>query len=139
MQIENLSITRYSLDSKTFAGQPTRETNGIILERLWKACPSLCGGGADLVNSNKIVYSENDVFGPATSFKGRYIRNGIREHAMASIANGMAAYGPGTFLPITATFFMFFIYVSISSIQSSMHKLVTNSNKNSATIKVHAC
>lgn len=105
---------KFRLDSKTFADLPTRETNGIILERLWKACPTLCGGGADLVNSNKIVYSEDDVFGPFTSFKGRYIRNGIREHAMASIANGIAAYGPGTFLPITATFFMFYIYVGLS-------------------------
>lgn len=32
---------------------------------------------------------------------------------MASIANGMAAYNPGTFIPITATFFMFYLYVSI--------------------------
>ena len=95
-------------------GMPTRESNGLILARLWEACPSLCGGGADLVNSNKIVYSETDVFGPFSSFKGRYIRNGIREHAMASIANGLAAYAPGTFLPITATFFMFYIYVSFS-------------------------
>jgi dihydroxyacetone synthase len=31
---------------------------------------------------------------------------------MASIANGMAAYAPGTFLPITATFFMFYIYAA---------------------------
>ncbi len=31
---------------------------------------------------------------------------------MAAIANGLAAYGAGTFLPITATFFMFFLYVS---------------------------
>lgn len=64
------------------------------------------------MNSNKIVYSEDDVFSPQGGHKGRYIRNGIREHAMASIANGLAAYNPGTFLPITATFFMFFIYVS---------------------------
>jgi dihydroxyacetone synthase len=121
MSSENIPVTKRSLDSKTFAGLPTRETNGIILERLWKACPSLCGGGADLVNSNKIVYSENDIFGLSSSFKGRYIRNGIREHAMASIANGIAAYGPGTFLPITATFFMFYIYVSISFTAQRIH------------------
>jgi dihydroxyacetone synthase len=100
------------IDCKKFAGLATRETNGIILHHLWEACPSICGGGADLVNANKIIYSESDVFGPVSNYKGRYIRNGIREHAMASIANGMAAYGPGTFLPITATFFMFFIYAA---------------------------
>lgn len=90
---------------------PTRETNGLILAKLWKECSPLCGGGADLVNSNKVVYSESDVFGPSSTYKGRYIKNGIREHAMASIANGIAAYAPGTFIPITATFFIFFIYV----------------------------
>jgi dihydroxyacetone synthase len=31
---------------------------------------------------------------------------------MASIANGMAAYGRGTFLPITATFLMFYLYAA---------------------------
>ncbi|KAK7699472.1 hypothetical protein SLS64_011610 [Diaporthe eres] len=100
-----------SLDSKDFEGKATRETNGRILERLWTAVPSLCGGGADLVNSNMVSYSVDDVFLPQTGYKGRYLRNGIREHAMASIANGMAAYNPGTFLPITATFFMFYLYV----------------------------
>lgn len=102
-----------SLDSKDFEGKATRETNGRILERLWTAVPSLCGGGADLVNSNMVSYSADDVFLPQTGYKGRYLRNGIREHAMASIANGMAAYNPGTFIPITATFFMFYLYVSI--------------------------
>lgn len=102
-----------NLDSSKFAGKATRESNGVILEHLWKSVPSLCGGGADLVNSNKISYSNSDVFLPQTGYKGRYLRNGIREHAMASVANGLAAYNPGTFLPITATFLMFFLYVSI--------------------------
>lgn len=100
------------LDTAQFAGNATRETNGVILEQLWKSVPSLFGGGADLVNSNKISYSTDDVFLPQTGYKGRYLRNGIREHAMASVANGLAAYNPGTFLPVTATFLMFFLYVS---------------------------
>lgn len=102
-----------AIDSKAFAGKATRETNGRILEQLWAAIPSLCGGGADLVNSNMVSYSIDDVFLPQTGYKGRYLRNGIREHAMASIANGMAAYSPGAFIPITATFFMFYLYVRI--------------------------
>jgi dihydroxyacetone synthase len=102
-----------AIDSKAFTGKATRETNGSILEKLWAAIPSLCGGGADLVNSNMVSYSIDDVFLPQSGYKGRYLRNGIREHAMASIANGMAAYNPGTFIPITATFFMFYLYVRI--------------------------
>jgi dihydroxyacetone synthase len=102
-----------SIDSKDFKGKATWETNGCILERLWAAVPSLCGGGADLVNSNMVSYLVNDVFLLQTGYKGRYLCNGIREHAIASIANGMAAYNPGTFVLITATFFMFYLYVSI--------------------------
>lgn len=55
-----------TLDSSKFEGLATRETNGDILELLWKVNPALCGGGADLVNSNKFKYSANDVFHPAT-------------------------------------------------------------------------
>jgi dihydroxyacetone synthase len=101
-----------TIDSKPFERLATRETNGLILEQLWNSCPSLCGGGADLVNSNKITYAETDVFHPLTGYQGRYIRHGIREHAMASIANGLAAYHPGTFLPFTATFKMFYLYAA---------------------------
>ena len=100
------------MDSSCFKGQATREINGKLIEKMWPLCKALCGGGADLVNSNKVHYRETDVFHPQVSYAGRYIRYGIREHAMASISNGIAAYNPGTFLPITATFLMFYIYVS---------------------------
>jgi dihydroxyacetone synthase len=101
-----------TIDSETFRGQATREVNGSIIESMWKAHPALFGGGADLVNSNKVPYEASEVFHPSVGYTGRYLRYGIREHAMAAISNGIAAYNPGTFLPITATFFMFFLYVS---------------------------
>lgn len=101
-----------TFDTSQFAGRATRETNGALLEKIWPECEAMCGGGADLVNSNKFFYSDADVFHPRVSYTGRYVRYGIREHAMASISNGIAAYSPGTFLPVTATFFMFYIYVS---------------------------
>jgi dihydroxyacetone synthase len=100
------------LDSTRFKGQATRDINGKLIEMIWPLCTALFGGGADLVNSNKVHYSEDDVLHPSMGYSGRYVRYGIREHAMASISNGIAAYNPGTFLPITATFFMFYIYVS---------------------------
>lgn len=111
-QRESYSSILNSLDVGAFAGLATREANGQLLSQLWGKIPSFFGGGADLVNANKIVYSAADVFDDTSRYRGRYLRHGIREHAMASIANGMAAYHPGTFLPITATFFMFFLYVS---------------------------
>ena len=100
-----------SIDTTQMKQLATRETNGLIMEKAWPACQALCGGGADLVNSNKVYYSETDVFLP-THYAGRYIRYGIREHAMASISSGIAAFNPGTFLPITATFLIFYLYVS---------------------------
>lgn len=103
-----------NIDSSTCSGMATREVNGTLIEKLWRAYPALFGGGADLVNSNKVPYAETDVFHPTVSLAGRYIRYGIREHAMASISNGIAAYNPGTFLPLTATFLMFYLYVSSS-------------------------
>lgn len=42
-------------------------------------------------------------------YSGRYIHWGIREHAMASISNGLAAFNKGTILPVTSSFFMFYI------------------------------
>lgn len=46
------------------------------------------------------------------TYAGRYIHYGIREHAMASISNGLAAFNKGTFLPVTSTFFMFYLYAA---------------------------
>jgi dihydroxyacetone synthase len=112
-----------NMDTSSFEGLATREVNGKLIENIWPVCGAMCGGGADLVNSNKVYYAENDVFHPLLGYGGRYIRYGIREHAMASISNGIAAYNPGTFLPITATFFMFYIYVSLLSL---MMRSMTN-------------
>nr|RBQ89233.1 hypothetical protein FVER53263_09977 [Fusarium verticillioides] len=113
------------LDSAQFRGKATRESNGAILQLLWQAVPSLCGGGADLANSNQIKYTETDVFHPEVGYKGRYLRHGIREHAMAAIANGLAAYHPGTFVPVTATFMLFFLYAAPAMRMGALSDLPT--------------
>ncbi|KAH8173608.1 transketolase, thiamine diphosphate binding domain-containing protein [Sarocladium implicatum] len=109
---DNGLVLLRDLDSGQLAKMAMRESNGEILSQLWRACGSLFGGGADLINSCKFSYTDDDVFHPSRGFSGRYVRYGIREHAMAGISNGIAAYSPGTFLPVTATFFMFYLYVS---------------------------
>lgn len=43
-----------AIDITSMATLATRESNGLIMEKLWPVCESLCGGGADLVNSNKV-------------------------------------------------------------------------------------
>lgn len=50
--------------------------------------------------------------GSSGSYAGRYMHYGIREHAMASIANGISAYNRGTFIPVTSSFFMFYLVLS---------------------------
>lgn len=82
----------------------TRNTNGKILNAIARALPSFLGGSADLSPSNKTFLNDMGVYP-----KGRNIFFGIREHAMASIVNAMALYGP--LMPFSATFFVFSDYL----------------------------
>jgi len=82
----------------------TRNTNGKILNAIARAVPSFLGGSADLSPSNKTYLNDMGVFP-----KGRNVYFGIREHAMASIANAIALYGP--LKPFTSTFFVFSDYL----------------------------
>ncbi|MBN2896057.1 MAG: transketolase [Campylobacterales bacterium] len=82
----------------------TRNTNGKILNAIAKAVPGFLGGSADLAPSNKTELNNMGEFP-----KGKNIRFGIREHAMASITNAMALYGP--LMPFSATFFVFSDYL----------------------------
>ena len=82
----------------------TRSTNGKILNAVAKAIPGFIGGSADLSPSNKTDMKDMGVFP-----KGKNIYFGIREHAMSSICNAMALYGP--LIPFSATFFVFSDYL----------------------------
>ncbi|MCJ7765852.1 MAG: transketolase, partial [Thiovulaceae bacterium] len=82
----------------------TRGSNGVILNAIAKAIPGFIGGSADLAPSNKTELKNMGEFP-----KGKNIHFGIREHAMASITNAMALYGP--IMPFSATFFVFSDYL----------------------------
>lgn len=84
--------------------EATRSTNGKILNAIAKGVPGFLGGSADLAPSNKTELKDMGVFP-----KGKNIYFGIREHAMASITNAMALYGP--LMPFSATFFVFSDYL----------------------------
>lgn len=86
----------------------TRNTNGTILNAIAKAIPGFLGGSADLGPSNKTELKDMGDFP-----KGKNIHFGIREHAMASITNAMALYGP--LMPFSATFFVFSDYLKPSA------------------------
>jgi len=101
--LENPDFSR--IDYPTFEkADATRNTNGKIMNAIAKAIPSFMGGSADLSPSNKTNLNDMGVFP-----KGRNVYFGIREHAMASIVNAMALYGP--LLPFSATFFVFSDYL----------------------------
>ncbi|KAG8631156.1 hypothetical protein KVT40_000296 [Elsinoe batatas] len=91
--------------------QATRQFNGHIFNSLMVQNTNLIAGGADLWNSNQMGDQTPRIF-DARNHTGQVIRYGIREHAMASISNGIAAYHPNTLVPITATFFMFYMYAA---------------------------
>ncbi len=101
--LENPDFSR--IEYPTFEkADATRNTNGKIMNAIARGIPSFIGGSADLSPSNKTNLNDMGVFP-----KGRNIYFGIREHAMASIVNAMALYGP--LLPFSATFFVFSDYL----------------------------
>ena len=69
-----------------------RDISGNILNAIAKEFPLLIGGSADLSSSCKTNLVNEKVF-EAGNYSGRNIYFGVREHAMASILNGMALSG----------------------------------------------
>jgi transketolase len=89
----------------------TRAASGKVLNALGPELPELWGGSADLAESNNTTIEGSPSFIPASrstgTWKGnpygRVLHFGIREHAAASIVNGITLHGPtrafsGTFL-----------------------------------------
>ncbi len=86
----------------------TRAASGKVLNSIAPKVPFLLGGDADLSGSTKTALSGEDSFDGQTGL-GRNIHFGVREHGMASIANGMAYHGGVR--PYVATFFCFVDYM----------------------------
>ncbi|MBT2551947.1 transketolase [Arthrobacter sp. ISL-5] len=89
----------------------TRAASGKVLNAIGPVMPELWGGSADLAESNNTTIEGSPSFVPASkqteAWKGnpygRVLHFGIREHAAASIVNGIALHGKtrafsGTFL-----------------------------------------
>jgi transketolase len=80
----------------------TRKASGKVLGELMPKLPLILGGSADLTPSNNTKWPDAKDFQKDVR-NGRYLRFGIREHAMGAIINGISvsglarAYG-GTFL-----------------------------------------
>lgn len=94
--------------------QASRKLSEAVLEAIHEVVPDLIGGSADLTGSNNTRWKNATDFQPPNlgigDWKGRYIRYGVREHAMAGIMNGIAAFG--TLIPYGGTFLNFVSYAA---------------------------
>ncbi len=86
----------------------TRKVSGQTLDAIGQVMPNLIGGSADLTGSNLTNITGRTGFqkdNPA----GGYLYFGVREHAMASICNGLALHGG--LRPYCGTFLIFSDYM----------------------------
>ncbi|MBR6711295.1 MAG: transketolase [Selenomonadaceae bacterium] len=87
--------------------QATRALSGTMINRLKDIMPNLFGGSADLAPSNKTEMKDVGFFA-RDNYAGRNIHFGVRELAMAAMANGITLHGGlRTFI---GTFFVFSDY-----------------------------
>ena len=98
----------------------SRAAGQQVLQPLAAKQPLLIGGSADLYGST-LNYIASDKDFDASNRAGRNIRFGIREHAMAAIANGIAY--DGIFKPSIATFLVFADYSRPAMRLASLCKL----------------
>jgi len=100
------NLPTFPADAKGIA---TRESAGKVLNVLAQNVPWLIGGSADLGNSNKttLKYEGAGNFS-ATSYGGKNLHFGVREHAMGAAMNGMSV---SKLRPFGGTFFNFSDYL----------------------------
>ncbi len=116
----DLKIPEFPADKK---GMATRVASGKVMQEFFPALPGFIGGSADLNTSTHTelknagnfenpAMAVGDLQGAAAggwSYSGRNLQFGVREHAMASMSNGMAAHGG--IIPFCATFLTFSDYM----------------------------
>ncbi|KAL3468008.1 Transketolase, thiamine diphosphate binding domain-containing protein [Aspergillus heterothallicus] len=92
----------------------SRKLSEAVLEKIHSVVPELLSGSADLTGSNNTRWKNAVDFQPPEygigEWSGRYLRYGVREHAMGAIMNGLAAYG--TVIPAAGTFLNFVSYAA---------------------------
>ena len=98
----------------------TRQASNTILNAIGEKVGSIIGGTADLSISTLAHIKDGGVFNGQTG-EGRNIYFGVREHAMAGLANGMAYHGGVR--PFVSTFLIFSDYMRPSIRLAAMNKL----------------
>ena len=114
------AMPRFPADAK---GMATRIASGKIMNAVAPRLPALVGGSADLDPSTHTglkglgdferagapASDKQGADGGDWSYAGRNLHFGVREHAMGSIMNGLAAHGG--MVPFGATFLVFSDYM----------------------------
>ncbi|KAK2821803.1 Transketolase [Arthroderma sp. PD_2] len=92
----------------------SRKLSEAVIEKIYDVIPEFVCGSADLTGSNNTRWKKAVDFQPPNlgigEWSGRYFRYGVREHGMAAMMNGMAAYG--TMIPASGTFLNFVSYAA---------------------------
>jgi dihydroxyacetone synthase len=110
----------------------SRASSGLVFNPLAQNIKSFMVGTADLSPSVHMMWKDKQDFqrpdlqtqcGINGSYAGRYIHYGVREHAMAAISNGLAAFNPGTIIPVTSSFFIFYLYAAPAVRMGALQKL----------------
>ncbi|KZZ93052.1 transketolase TktA [Ascosphaera apis ARSEF 7405] len=116
------SLPRYTTSDAAIASRKLSET---VLEKIHEAVPELLSGSADLTGSNNTRWAKAVDFQPPSTglgdWSGRYLRYGVREHSMAAIMNGLAAYGG--IIPAAGTFLNFVSYAAGAVRLSALSKI----------------
>ncbi len=117
LPIEYLESEEFWSFDKDYA---TRESSGILINRIAEKVPNMFGGSADLAPSTKTYMNNRESFSKE-NYSGSNIHFGVREHAMAGIVNGLALHGGVR--PYGATFFIFSDYMKPSMRLSGLMNL----------------
>jgi len=99
----------------------TRKASGAVLNAISPSLPTLLGGSADLAPSTNTMVKSETAFEKG-NYGGRNFHFGVREHAMGSALNGMAASG---LIPYGATFMIFSDYMRPTIRLAAMMELRT--------------
>ena len=99
----------------------TRNANNQVLDALIDVVPSLVSGSADLTGNTGTNIASQAM--TASTPGGRKLYYGVREHAMGSIANGMALHGG--VIPVVGTFLVFADYMRPSVRMAALSRAKT--------------
>jgi transketolase len=86
----------------------TRSAGQTVMEAFREKLPTMVGGAADLTESTKTIWEEEQIFDAKRA--GRNVFFGVREHSMGAEVNGLAAHG-GIVKPFGSTFLQFSDYM----------------------------